>query len=83
MTTFTVDVNYQGMIALTNAFTIKPSLDRHLARLLESAQAAELAGDNVLEQRLIDRYVATVDRNADRNLAPDDAALLVYLAGYL
>jgi hypothetical protein len=83
MTTFTVDVNYAGMIALSDAFTAKASLDRHLARLLESAQAAALLGDLGLEQRLIDRYVATVDRNADRNLAPDDAALLVYLAGYL
>lgn len=83
MTTFTVDVNYPGVIGLVDLFTAKASLDRHLERLLLSAQSAELAGDLDAEQRNLDHFIATVSRNADRNLAPDDAALLVHLAGYL
>lgn len=83
MTTFTVDVNYAGMIALVDVFTQKPSLDRQLQRLLQGAQDAELAGNLDAKARLLDQFVSVVNRNADRNLAPDDAATLVYLAGYL
>lgn len=83
MTTFTVDVTYAGVIALANAFVLKPSLDRQLERQLLAAQAAELTGDAAGEQRSLNQFIATVERNADRNLTVDDAALLVYLAGYL
>lgn len=83
VTTFTVDVNYAGMIGLVDLFTARTSLDRHLQRQLLAAEAAELSGDLKAKQRNLDHFIATVERNSARNLAPNDAALLVYLAGYL
>jgi hypothetical protein len=83
MTTFTVEVDYAGMIALATFFSTKDSLDRQLERLLLAAQAADLAGDLDAEQRAIDHFIATATRNEDRNIDPDDVALLVDLAGYL
>lgn len=81
--TFTVDVTYEGVAALVDLFVVKASSERSLTRKLDHADDAELAANLKAELRNVNQFIRTVNRLSGRSLDPDDAALLVYLAGYL
>lgn len=82
-TAFNVVVTYNGVKALTNQFVTKESSARSLSRKLDRAAQAEAAGDLVRKQRLIDSFIAQLDRETERNITAPNAALLIQFAQQL